>query len=268
MSRRDLDSILNEVDEPEETPDVPETMEREALPVTEEPEPEVSEEPTPESSQEAEPTQTEGGDGDGEEQKGLPPWMHARLKAKEDKIAALEARLQQQAQVQPPAQQQQPDPTMSVQSYVDQQTAAIEAKVQEQLLIANNRQTAVLLAQQHGQEQVDQAVAWARDRQAADPAFRQAAISSGSPIEFAMREFQREQVNQELARYGGDLDKLVEAKMAERLSQGQAEEPVPQQQSSQLGSMPADFSKTSSKRGSGRTATFVGPTPLSKLLDS
>lgn len=271
MSRTDLESILADVDEPEETPDAPETMEREALPVTE-PEADAGDEPgqTPQDGGDEEPSTAEASADEPDEQKqGLPPWMHARLKAKDDKIAAMEAKLRQlEAQPQPqPHQPAAPDPNMTVQSYVDQRTDDMGRQVAAEIRGMKLQVSRQIHEQQHGVEVVSQAVEWARDKQWSDPAFQQRALSAPDPIGFAMDEFRKEQVNQELAKYGGDLDKLIEARMAERASPGQGQSPPPQQQTPQPGPMPSDFSTTSSKRGSGRTATFSGPTPLSKLLD-
>lgn len=251
-----LEALLNQDDshEAEETLDV--TPEVEAVAPQPEPEepkadPEVKAE-TPETKEDQ--PKAEDGDGKG----GLPPWMHAKLKAKDDKLSALEAEMAQlraaQQQVQQP-QRQQVDPARQAMQFAEQQAFATRMAVSTRLARS-----------EYSSEEVDAAMAWAKDRADADPNFNAQALQHQEPAFFAVEQYRQAQLQIELSQYGYDIDKLIAARQAKAAPAEQAalapqvgtEPPKPHRR------MPGDFSGAASAPSS---VVDTGPTPLSELLN-
>lgn len=260
MSRKSLDHILNDVDEPEVTLDAPkesepvkaETDEHEDTPDTEVAEVKA-EKPEPKAKAE------EGDD----KKDGLPPWMHARVKsATEAKTAAekraeeAERRIAEYEAMMRGGQQQQP----TLENYLQQMQAQQASEIQK-LKVSQSRRAAV---SEFGAEEVERAIAWAYDRCSADPQFNQMMWQSGDPAFDAVREFRKAQTFLELEKYGGDLNKLIEAKLAER-GQVQTDEVASPQVQSQR-KMPGNFSGQPSAQTGRSGPAWTGPKPLSDLL--
>jgi hypothetical protein len=128
-----------------------------------------------------------------------------------------------------------------------------------------------LSVKDNGKETTDQAALWAQDRAAADRSFYQQIISASDPVSFAVEEFRKAQVQDELAQHGYDLDKLVAARAGKTTPQPapQAQQPSPAsahpaaRQPAQ--SMPSDFASQPSA-GVRAEPVFAGPKPLGELL--
>lgn len=270
MSRKSLDSILTDVDEPEESLDNEQPAEIEAeAPVDEledSPDNDVSEEqPAEAKAKEADPKDKAEPEDDSKKD-GLPPWMHAKLKAKEEKAAAAERQAQElQRQLEQVQQQiqQQPQHQPSLEEYL----AQMQATQAQQALETRKAMSKRFAIADFGEEEVKQAEAWAFDACAADPALNQRMYNSDDPFRDAIMEYRKAQSFVELEKYGGDLNKLVEAKLAER-GQVQTDEPASPQVSSQQQKMPGNFSGTPSARTGRSGPSFTGPTPLGDLLNN
>jgi hypothetical protein len=274
MSRKSLDSILTDVDEPEESPDNEQPAEIEAeAPVDELEDSPDNDEPEeqPEAKAKAEPKEKSESEGEGKKD-GLPPWMHARVKsaseakeAAERRAAELETRLRQLEQ-QP---QQDPQSIQEViQSTVGQALTTYEQRQNQQDWERRVNESHVTAAEKFGEEVTQSAAQWAADRMSYDPAFAQQLRGHPQPTVFSVQEFNKAQAYQELDKYGGDLEKFIEAKLAER-GQVQTDEPAsPQVQSQKQGKMPGNFSGTPSARTGRSGPSFTGPTPLGDLLNN
>jgi hypothetical protein len=235
-----------------------------------EPEPEAKDEPEKTEADATDPedgSEVEANSNPEDRKDGLPPWMHARIKAADEKAQKamaeaedyrrrMESFMEQQRQ-QPQQPQQQPDQMQHVLSAVEQQNFNTR--------LAFSKRFA---AQEFGQEEVEQALKWGRDRCEVDKHFNQQVYTSQDPVADVVKAYRMDQTRMELDQYGGDINKLVEAKLAERMSQqpdagdtGEIRTPSQPQ-----GRMPSNFA-TSSNESRGRTGTsYSGPTPLSELL--
>lgn len=229
-------------------------------------------EPKPEPAAKAE------DDGEGEDERrrlsGLPRWAHLKMEAKENarlaaerKAQELERRLQalEQQRQQP---QQEEDPNETVASYLDKRLSSFQAE-QAQQQFAVRREVGMRLAvREYGQETVNHALEWARDRIAAgDQLLNQQAYAAPDPVEFAIREFRKAQLEQEASQYGFDIDKMVAARAAKLQPQQSAVHAAAQsaQPTQPEPRMPGDF--TSAPNGAGRVnSSQNGPTPLGDLL--
>ena len=267
MSRKSLDSILTDVDEPEESPDNEQPAEIEAeAPVDELEDSPDNDEPEeqPEAQAKAEPKDKSEPEGEGKKD-GLPPWMHAKLKAKEEKAAAAERQAQElQRQLEQIQQQQHAPQQPSLEEYLTQ----MQATQAQQALETRKAVSKRFAIADFGDEEVSRAEAWAFDACAADPALNMRMYNSDDPFRDAVIEFRKAQSFVELDKYGGDLEKLIEAKLAERGQVQTAEPASPQVQSQQQGKMPGNFSGTPSARTGRSGPSFTGPTPLGDLLSN
>ena len=253
-----LDDILNDqIDEVEESPETPQA-EPEAVSATPEPPPE---EASPEKPEDPPPSDPDASD----DKTGLPPAFHARVKAAneakkaaEDRTAELERQLAA-LQTQPQEQQQ---PTIN--DVLSNMQSATQQQIQTMKVSMDRR----LAEQVHGPELVGQAYEWAVSKCASDPVFNNKMMQSGSPITDAVAAFNQEILAVELQQYGGDINKLIEAKIAERGSAAQETAPVTTQQAPAT-AMPSDFSRAPSKtQGGNRSQQWGGPTPLGDILNS
>lgn len=308
MSQQDtpLADMLNRgVDEPELSPDAPETRHQDQVFNEDGPEAfsdakEESGETEP-NSQTSEPAKAKGFDPkeqqaktedadlktDGGEhapaekpKEKLKPWQHARINAATERAQKAELRAQQlerlaeeqanwirqaQQQMQPQADQHGQQP---------QQGPDPQALMDERDWKLKTDLGWQISSQKHGEDAAHQATHWAADRMKADPAFAQSIRIASNPVEFSIQEFKKAQLDQQLATHGYDLDALVKARMAEMQQTPIAQDPgttplsQPQQprQSSLPQNMPNDFASAPS--GAGRvTGASQGMTPLSVLLD-
>lgn len=221
----------------------------------------------PEAESATQEPKIEPGDGKQDEAKnGLPPWVHARVKAADEKAERYRQELEQMRLQQQPSMQQQP----AMQQYQPSQIEQVIGSLQQENLQTRVSFSERLAKQEFGEEVVSQAVQWGRDKCDVDPNFNALLAQSADPVGDAVRAFRQEQTMQELSKHGGDLEKLIEAKLAERIAQtstdagGTGEQqstPTPQS------AMPRNFA-TSSNAHSARGASggYSGPTPLSELL--
>jgi hypothetical protein len=128
-----------------------------------------------------------------------------------------------------------------------------------------------LSVRDNGKETTDQAALWAQDRAASDRGFYQQITSAPDPVAFAVEEFRKAQVQDELAQYGYDLDKLVAARAGKTTPQTQPQvqqqSPATQQAAPRqpAHSMPSDFASQPSG-GARAEPVFPGPKPLGELL--
>ena len=255
-----LDDILNDqIDEVEESPDTPQA-EPEAVSATPEPPPEEASSEKPEDPSPSIPDPSD-------DKTGLPPAFHARVKAANEAKKAAEDRAneleRQLAALQTqPQQQEQQQPTIN--DVLTNMQSATQQQIQQMKVSMDRR----LAEQVHGPELVGQAYEWAVSKCASDPVFNNKMMQSGSPITDAVAAFNQELLAVELQQYGGDINKLIEAKIAERGSAAQETAPVTTQQAPAM-AMPSDFSKASSKtQGGNRSQAWSGPTPLGDILNS
>lgn len=270
---KSLDDILNDVDEREESPDHPET-EVEALP-DETPETEAKSKKPPDVETD-EKASTEDSQSD-EEKTGLPAWMHARLKAEQEKAGKYKTELEkiqseyQQTQTQLQQfqdwYQQQTGQQVSQEEQMANYLQQLQWQQQDQLRqqrIAISKRFAV---QEYGQEEVNRALDWAKAKADADPAFNETALNHPEPVYLAVEAYRKEIAAAELDKYGGDIDKLIEARMAAKQS-AQTEPQTSQPEQSARGAMPSNFATAPNQNKGGRSASgWSGPTPLSQLLE-
>ena len=267
MSRKSLDDILNDVDETEVSLD--KGAEASARIETDDPEDDpdandakaAAQEQKPEAKAKDDPDEADKGD---DKKDGLPPWMHARVKAATEARAAAERRAQELEQQltrlsQQPQQEQQP----TLESYLQQMQMQTEQRLY-QMTYAMSRNAAIA---QYGAEEVAQAEAWAYEVCAADPQANQRFLQSQDPIGQALAEYRKAQTFAELEKYGGDLNKLIEAKLAERASIQTDERASPQVQT-QKQKMPGNFSGQPSAQTGRSAPAWGGPKPLSDLLNN
>lgn len=219
--------------------------------------------------EQAQKVETPAVDEDDASKKGLEPWMHARLKAKDERLSQREAELEQTKQELQRMQamlQSQNAPSVPAADPVPQMLGTLEQQQVQMRLAVSHR----LARQEFGAEEVDRALAWARDKAESDPNFRTAAWQHTEPAYFAVEEFRKQQAQQELAAYGYDLNKLMAAKMAQSQPSAGMVEAGPQSgernKSSQQRAMPTDLQSVGT--GGARGHGYSGPTPLSVLLKS
>lgn len=264
MSRKSLDHILNDVDEPEVSLDKPEAEEV-AAKVTDEAE-DTPDTPEPEAPKAKEAAPKEKDDPEADDKKdGLPPWMHARVKAATEARTAAEKRAQeleqQLAQMrQQPAQQQQP----TLEGYLQ----GIQQQTNERLYNMAYTMSRNFAVSQYGAEEVSQAEAWAYDVCAANPEVNARYMQSQDPVGQAVADYRKAQTFMELEKYGGDLNKLIEAKLAERGSIQTDEAASPQVQPQTQRKMPGNFSGQPSAKTGRSGPSYSGPTPLGDLLNN
>lgn len=264
---KSLDDILSDVDEQEESLDRPEA---EAAP---EPGTQTKSEPEPEKVEAKQEQPPEEGSKD-----GLPPWMHARIKAAQEKADAaerqrqeLESRFNETNQQLSQFQQwyqQQTGQQVTAEQRIGQQIEQMQANFSEQLRQRDLQVNRAMAEQRHGAELVEQAHKWGLDKCDADPAFNQAVAQSATPYDYVVDQYRRELALQQLDQYGGDLDKLVAARMAEANTQNLESQPETST-GSVAQAMPGDFASAPNQKGGGQARSgtaFAGPTPLSKLL--
>lgn len=276
------------VDERERSPDdavsIAESSEpeaftdREALGDKTQPAPQPAKEAAPKAEQKPA-AKPEGEDGDGEPEgrrlSGLPKWAHIKMQAEKDAKAAAERRAQEleqqlrqlQAQRQPPPQE---DPDETVASYLDKRLSTFEQQQAMQQFVVRREVGYRLATKEYGQEEVDNALGWARDRIAAgDASLNQRAYQAPDPVDFAIKEFRKAQFEHEASQYGFDIEKMIAARMAKSQPQQNAalaatQSAVPAQPQNEP-RMPGDF--TSAPNGAGRVnGSDTGPTPLGELL--
>jgi len=198
------------------------------------------------------------------DKKGLKPWMHARIKAEQDKAKAVEAERDQFRQelerVKAMQMQQQPVQQRVSQDEPGQLPAEYLRKLEVSISYA---------AKQYGEDEVQAAVQWAANRSQVDPDFNLLALYQASPAQFAVEEFKKSpdykrfQTMKQLADYGYDMDAFIAAKLDASASAPANSAGV--QSINQQRAMPTDLQKagTGGPRGRG----FTGPTPLSDLLN-
>jgi hypothetical protein len=272
MSRKSLDHILNDVDEPEESLDTEQKAEEvkaEAI-ETDEADGDDLDEPEKAAATEEKPSEKADKDEGDDKKDGLPPWMHARVKSATEARSAAEKRAeeaeaqlrqwQEWAASQQQGQEHQPsieDVIQTVQQQNAQQAYGTKYAVSKRFAVSD-----------FGAEEVKNAEAWAYDACAADPQLNARMLASDDPVGDAVREFRKVQAYSQLDQYGGDIDKLIEAKLAER-GQVQTDEPAsPQAQTQTQRKMPGNFTGSPSAQSGRAGPAFSGPTPLSDLLKS
>jgi hypothetical protein len=279
--QKSLDRILTDVDEPEESLDA-QQAEAEAPEEAQAPEAEAEAEPSDDQaeSSDAKPD-AEQAEGEAENKDGLPPWMHARLKGEQEKAKRereereriereyreAQSQLQQMQQLYQQQTGDQQQPTIEDVLNHMQQSQTMQA---QQMKVAFSKR---LAAQEFGQEVVNEAFAWAQQEADRNPQFNQALWQSAEPAYDVVQAYRRQQTQNELEKYGGDLDALIQARMAQ---QGHApQQPAagatgePQQAQPQQGrAMPSNFASGPGSSGGQRgKPEYGGPTPLSKLLN-
>ena len=208
----------------------------------------------------------------GTETRGLPRAFHARVKAADERkrvaeeraatlereLADLKRRYEQGGQPQPQAEHEEHDDNA-------QPDFRVDAELHKTRMYYSEREA----KREFGDELVAEAKEWAKDVCEINPNFNAAVYQSPDPIRFVIEAFRREQVEQQLAEHGWDLDKLVKARAGALQTQpapatapaashtAQPTQPQPR--------MPNDFA--SSNSGGGRVnGDNAGPTPLSELL--
>lgn len=132
-----------------------------------------------------------------------------------DKVRDLEAKLSQFEQ---PAPVETPDvfeDPKGFQSHLEQQ---FEQRLYQHTLNVSHR----FAVQQHGKEAVDAAVEWGRQRCAADSHFNAQVFSSPDPINFAVEQYQREQIASQVD--PGEFQQFQAWKAAQ--AQAQQEQPA------------------------------------------
>lgn len=261
MSKKSIDDLIRSVDEPEESMDTPQKKEA----------PEVkAEKPEPDASLEQ--PETRADPEDEKDKSGLPPWMHARVKAAAEAKTAAERRAEeaerraaererQLQEMQRQLQQQgyeQPQPTIA--DYLQQVQAQAEWQNYQTKRAVSRR----FALSEFGEEEVQQAEAWARDACSSDPELNNRFLSSEDPVGDAVREFRKAQTFSELDKYGGDIEKLIEARLAERGVQTD----VPASPQVSQRKMPSNFSTAPAATAQRGGPAFKGPTPLGDLLKS
>lgn len=123
-----------------------------------------------------------------------------------DRRQALEAEnAALRAQIQPPTI---PDPYEDPEGFAHHQAAAMERGAKLQGL----QMSRLVATQQHGQELVDQAMAWAAQHADRDPGFRDRTYNSHHPVDLAVTEFKRHQLLNDV---GEDPDAYVRRRAAE-----------------------------------------------------
>lgn len=240
---------------------------------------------------------TQGDADDGTALQGLPKAFHARVKAADERKRVAEERAanaeRQFQTVNSKAQQQERDleearkKNAEWQAWYEDQTGRSvpgaqpdQPRQQQPDLNAtlSERDYKIradfgyrLSVRDNGKETTDQAALWAQDRAASDRNFYQQIISASDPVSFAVEEFRKAQVQDELAQYGYDLDKLVAARAGKTTPQPghqvQHQSPAPAQAAPrpQAHSMPSDFASQPSG-GARAEPVFAGPKPLGELL--
>lgn len=271
MSRKSLDHILNDVDEPEESLDTEQKVEEvRAEPVkTDETDGDDLDEPEKTAATEEKSSDKADKDEGDDKKDGLPPWMHARVKsATEAKTAAerraeeAEARLAEYERRSQGQQQEQPQHTL------EDVLSDFQMRQQRQIKDMQIASSVRLANSEFGAEEVQRAMAWATDRCSADPQFNQQMWDEAEPAFLAVKEFRKAQTYAQLEQYGGDIDKLIEAKLAERGQIQTDERASPQAQSQTQRKMPGNFSGSPSAQTGRAGPAFSGPTPLSDLLNN
>lgn len=249
-----MDELIRSVDEPEDSLDNAARKE-EAPAKAEKPEPDPTIE-TPETPR-TEPD-------DDKDKSGLPPWMHARVKAAseaktaaekraeeaERRIAEMERRIQQQGG-------EAPQPTLQ-DAFMTFEQRNQRALKDTQIDISKR-----MAAAQYGEETVKEALKWAEDRCSADHQFNMQMWETPAPAFLAVQEYQKAQSIAELDKYGGDINKLIEAKLAERGALDAAPSPQVNQRK-----MPGNFASAPAASAQRGGPAYKGPTPLGDLLKS
>lgn len=254
MSKKSLDDLIRSTDEPEESLDLAPRKEEASV---------KAEKPIPDET--IDQPETPRTDPDDEKDKsGLPPWMHARVKAASEAKTAAEKRAEE-------AERRIAEMERRVQQYGGD---APRPTLQDAFLTFEQRQERALkdtqidmskrmAAAQFGEDAVAEALNWARDRCDADPQFNEMMWQTPAPAFLAVQEFQKAQAYMELEKYGGDINKLIEAKLAER--GGLEAEPSPQATKRK---MPGNFASAPAASAQRGGPAFQGPTPLGDLLKS
>lgn len=256
MSKKSLSSILADVDEREESPDTEIVEQPERVEAVEDEEADAGE---PKGEQvEAEP---EAGD---DKKDGLPPWMHARVKSSAEAKAAAERRAEEaerraealEQQMQQAQQYEQPEPTLG--DHLAQMQLTADQKIKATQVVMSKR----MASAEFGADTVEQALAWAFQRCDADPQFNQKMWSSNEPAFDAVVEYRKAQTIAQLDQYGGDIDKLIEAKLAERGGAQPSATPSPQA----TRKLPGNFATGTNAGGQRSGPAYSGPKPLGDLL--
>lgn len=260
MSKKSIDDLIRSVDEPEESLDTPQKKEAPEV-KAETPEPALVEQP-----------ETRADPEDDKDKSGLPPWMHARVKAAAEAKTAAEKRAEEAERRAAERERQLQEMQAALEQQGYQQPRATMADAFESLRTEQQRQikdTQILMsrrmaAAEYGEETVEQAMKWATDRCDADPQFNDLMWKTPEPAFVAVREFQKAQAYMELEKYGGDINKLIEAKLAERGVQTD----VPASPQVSQRKMPSNFSTAPAATAQRGGPAFKGPTPLGDLLKS
>lgn len=136
----------------------------------------------------------------------LPTFLDQRDELKEAKrrLAELEARQQPTQTV--------PDPYDAPEEYAQFQDQKIQSA-----LIAQRFQMSELMAKQaHGDDAVNAAAEWAEGKAKADPAFASAYMRELHPIDWIVRQHQRDSIVSQLPSDIKSLDELIEREIAKR----------------------------------------------------
>jgi hypothetical protein len=255
MSKKSIDDLIRSVDEPEDSLD--NAARKEEAPAK-------ADTPAPDAPLEQ--PETRADPDDDKDKSGLPPWMHARVKAAAEAKTAAEKRAEQaearaaerERQLEEMQRQAQQNGFQPVQQERDPEQELRRAIKDTQIDVSRR-----LASSQFGEETVEEAIKWATARCNADPQFNQMMWDTPAPAFLAVQEFQKAQAYMELERYGGDINKLIEAKLAER--GGLEPDPSPQESKRKL---PSNFSTAPAATAQRGGPAFKGPTPLGDLLKS
>lgn len=199
--------MADNVDELFPEPQMAEEVIEEPAPVeqveAEQPEPEPAPEPAPEPQAPRE-----------DEQRTIPlaTALNWRDEAKEAKrrIAELEARNQPQMA---------PDPFDDPQGFAAHQTQQVEQRLMQERFAMSD----MFARQAHGAETVDQAVTWAQERAAQDPAFATSYMRQQNPIEWIVQQHKRDALLSDI----GDPSKLDDWFEREAVKRGWSKQSAP-----------------------------------------
>lgn len=181
----------------------------------------------------------------------LPKYLDTRdeLKEAKRKLAEYEARQQQQPKA--------PDPIDDPDGY-----AAYHEQRMSQALTAQKFQMSDVMAKQvHGAEKVEAAQNWAVERAQADPTFAAQYMQEAHPIDWIVRQHQRDAIVSAIPTDVGSLEELIEREVAKRM------QPASQQAAPAAGTQQATYQPAAPSKslvdvpsGGGVTSVPMGPT--------
>lgn len=105
-----------------------------------------------------------------------------------------------------------PDPDDDPKGFAAYQEQQFQARLTQQKF----EMSQVLAAQSHGAESVETALNWAEEKAKADPTFVAGYMSEPHPVDWIVRQHQRDTLVSQLPNDVSSLDELIERKIAER----------------------------------------------------